>query len=666
MRSYFNAIAGGMGHVIERTSFTTFVKESADFATALAVPSGEFFVYPRTVGVTIFLGLSLERAVRAVGPLEPGDIVITNDPYSTDGLATHLPDVHVFKPIFADGELISYAWAFVHCSDVGGLVPASISPRATDIHQEGLRIPPVKLYRRGEANPDVHTFLNANSRVPHLNLGDINAMVASVNTAETRILAMVKKFGLETVKNGMLDLLDQGEARARKVIRDIPDGTYSFADYLDDDMVSDVPIRLAVTVTVEGDSITLDFSNCDPQVQTAFNLVTNGSRHSFLFQGLINYIISSDPFIPVNGGLTHPIRVIAPRGTLVNPEYPAAVGVRHTITMRLYNAVLGALAQALPEAVPAAGAGQAAIVVLSTPDAVSGTRKVAVVEPMGGGGGGQADMDGVDGIDHSSGFLKNTPVESLEQHIDILVHSYELMPDTSGPGLHRGGHAVRLDFEIIRPDSIVTARGMERLRFQPWGLAGGCAGTLGSVVLNPGRPGERQEPKISVLAPAPGEVVSIRSPGGGGWGDPLQRPAELVLREVESGLLSRERARRLYGVVLAEDGGRLAVDEAATREARRIQSQSPRPAIDFGAARESYEQKWTPGASDTLARLLQQLPPAERWQRKQDVHSFLKSYDGAISPDTVREAWSRLQAGNGSERGESRLEQLKITGGNHQ
>lgn len=648
MRSYFNAIASGMGHVIERTSFTTFVKESADFATALAAPSGEFYVYPRTVGVTIFLGLSLQRAVQACSPLEPGDIIITNDPYSTDGLATHLPDVHVFKPIFADGELISYAWAFVHCSDVGGLVPASISPRATDIHQEGLRIPPVKLYRRGEANRDVLTFLNANSRVPHLNIGDINAMVAAVNTAENRLLSMVRKFGRETVKNSMLDLLDQGEARARQVIRKIPDGTYSFADYLDDDMVSDVPIRLAVTVTVAGDDITLDFSDCDPQVQTAFNLVTNGSRHSFLFQGLINYIISADPFIPVNGGITHPIRVIAPRGTLVNPEYPAAVGVRHTITMRLYNAVLGALALALPESVPAAGAGQAAIVVLSTPDTAAGTRKVAVVEPMGGGGGGQSDMDGVDGIDHASGFLKNTPIESLEQHIDILVHRYELLPDTAGAGLHRGGHAIRLDFEIVEHDSIVTARGMERLRFQPWGIAGGYAGTLGSVVLNPGTPDERQLPKINVLTPKPGDIVSIRSPGGGGWGDALQRPPSLVLQEVEAGLLSVGQAQERYGVVIREDKGGKGrfVDGPATDELRRQKARTPRPAWDFGAAREAYEARWTPAASNALARLLQQLPPAQRWHRKQEVHARFnqRGDQGPIDPAQVAEIWSELQS----------------------
>ncbi|MFM9276728.1 hydantoinase B/oxoprolinase family protein [Paenibacillus jiagnxiensis] len=645
MRSYFNAIAAGMGHVIERTSFTTFVKESADFATALATPDGEFFVYPKTVGVTIFLGLSVQRAAEACAPLEPGDIIITNEPYSTDGLATHLPDVHVFKPIFVDGELISYAWAFVHCSDVGGLVPSSISPEATDIHQEGLRIPPVKLYKRGEPNTEVHTFLNANSRTPHLNLGDFNAMVAAVNTAEQRLHAMVKKFGVQAVKDSMQDLMEQGDLRARKVIDQIPDGTYSFADYLDDDMVSDTPIRLAVDVTVKGGDITLDFSNSDPQVRTAFNLVTNGKKHSFLFQGLINYIISSDPFIPVNGGITRPIHVIAPRGTLVNPVYPAAVGIRHTITMRLYNAVLGALAQAIPELVPAAGAGQSAIVVLSTPDVLSGTRNMAVVQPMGGGGGGQSDMDGADGIDHSSGFLRNTPIESLEQHIEVLVHRYELLENTAGAGLHRGGHAIRLDFEVLEEGSIVTARGMERLRFHPWGLAGGQAGSLGQVLLNPDTPQERKLPKISVLHPQVGDIVSILSPGGGGWGDPFLRAPEEVCAEANSGLIGAKQAERLYGVALERVNGRWSVDEARTVSLRAGHEPAAKEAWDFGSARTAYESVWTPEASNALARLLQQLPPMQRAARKQIVHEQAASLypDKRLTAEEVGHIWSVLQ-----------------------
>src|SRR5699024_3211575 len=170
IRSNFNSIAESMGHVIERTSYTTFVKESADYATALATPEGDFFVYPRTAGVTIFLSLHLKKAIEACEPLEPGDIIITNDPYSTDGVATHLPDVHIIKPIFIDNELLCYAWSFVHCSDVGGLVPSSISLTATDIHQEGLRIPPVKLYEKGKINPTVRNILDVNSRVPNLNL----------------------------------------------------------------------------------------------------------------------------------------------------------------------------------------------------------------------------------------------------------------------------------------------------------------------------------------------------------------------------------------------------------------------------------------------------------------------------------------------------------------
>ncbi|MGN9863606.1 hydantoinase B/oxoprolinase family protein [Bacillus swezeyi] len=628
MRSYFNAIATGMGHVIERTSFTTFVKESADFATALATPDGEFYVYPKTVGVTIFLGLSLKRAIKESGPFKPGDIVLTNDPYSTDGLATHLPDLHVFKPIFSGGEIISYAWAFVHCSDVGGMVPASISPTATDIHQEGLRIPPVKIYKEGKTDRDILNVLRANSRAPELNEGDINAMIAAVNTAEARLKEMIGKFGKKEVRQGMEDLLEQASIRAGKVIGRIPEGTYSFSDYLDDDMVSDVPIRLAVSAKVSDGKITLDFSDCDPQVQTAFNLVTNGSKHSFLYQGLINYIISEDPFIPVNGGLTRPIGVIAPRGTLVNPEYPASVGIRHSITMRLYNAVLGALAKALPEDIPAAGAGQSAIVVLSAPDESAGGRKMSVVEPMGGGGGGQHDMDGADGIDHASGFLKNTPIESLEQHIDIHVHRYELIKDTAGAGFHRGGHAIGLEFEITASESMVTARGMERLRFQPWGLAGGTAGALGRVRLHPNEPREKMIPKIDVLKLKQGDILSIHSPGGGGWGDPFTREPELILREVEAGLLSEDAAYQKYGVALKKNGeGRFALDKEETSKIRKNRAGEHLKQWDFGVAREAYEGLWTEEASTTLAQLLRQLPANQRSHVKHLVHRYFSKED---------------------------------------
>ncbi len=307
MRNYYSSIANGMASVVERTSYTTFIKETADFGTALIAPTGEFFVYPRNVGVTIFVGLKLSRALEEAGPLEPGDIIFFNDPYTSDGFASHLPDIQVFKPIFYNGKIVNYAWSFVHCSDVGGLVPGSISPLATDIYQEGLRVPPVKLYKAGALNKDVESLLLSNCRIPYLNQGDINSMVAAVNTGENRVLEMIDKFGIQLVEDSMLDLLDQGEIRARKVIERLPDGDYSFADYLDDDMASDVPIRLAVTLKVRGDEFIVDFTDCDPQVCTSFNVPSNGSRHSYLYQGLINYIFSEDTSIPINGGIARPI-----------------------------------------------------------------------------------------------------------------------------------------------------------------------------------------------------------------------------------------------------------------------------------------------------------------------------------------------------------------------
>ncbi len=644
IQNFYSAVCCGMGYVIERTSYSTFVTESADYATALTLPTGEFFAYPKTAGVTNFMGLSLTRVIKECKHFEEGDIILTNDPYTTDGLSTHLPDVHVIKPIFHEGELICFAWTFVHTSDVGGCVPSSITPTATDIQMEGLRIPPVKLFRAGKENQDIKALFLANSRMPVLNMGDLNAMVSAVNTAERKIHEIVAKFGLQTTKDSMLDLIDQSELRARKIVEAIPDGSYSFADYLDDDMESEVPIRLAVEVRVEGSDITLDFRDCDPQVATAFNLVTNGSHHSYIYQGLINYIISEDPFIPVNGGLTNPIHILAPEGTIVNAQYPAAVGCRHPVSLRLYNAVLGALAQVIPEKVQAAGGGQAAIVVLSVPDDErGGAYKSTVVEPMGGGGGGQKGMDGVHGIDHSSGFLCNTPIENLEHRTDILVKRYELVEDSAGAGLYRGGNAIQIEFEVKKQGSLVGARGQERLKFEPWGLQGGIAGEVGTVTLNPGTEQEENLSKISVLHVGKGDVVRICSPSGGGWGNPYERPEEAVLLDVEEGLLSVEKAEEAYGVILKKTAEGLAVDEEKTREARAGKTGQKAEVYDLGEKRRAYEAVWTPEASDRLAQLLQERPISQRSYYKHQIHQKLDGTDHALSAEEV-EAEYRRQA----------------------
>lgn len=646
IRNYYSSICCGMGYVIERTSYSSYVTESADFATALITPEGDFFAYPKTAGVTIFMGLSLKRAIEESGgneAMREGDVIITNDPYATDGLSTHLPDVHVFKPVFHEGKVICYVWSFVHTGDIGGSVPTSLTPTATDIQMEGLRIPPVRLYRKGALCDDVQKIILTSSRMPTLLLGDINSMVAAVNTGEAKMHEAIDKFNVDVVSQSAYDLIELSEFRAHEVFRQIEDGVYSFEDYLDDDMESDVPLRLAVDVTVEDGEVTLDFSRCDPQTGTAFNLITNGSHHPYIYQSLINYVISEDPFIPVNGGLTNPIHIIAPEGTVVNAAYPAAGGLRHPVSMRLYNAVLGALAQIVPEKLQAAGGGQACIVTLSVPDASRGGAYHAnVVEPMGGGGGGMSSVDGVDGIDHASGFLRNTPIESLEKRTGILVHRYELVPDSAGAGKYRGGSSIRLDFETLADHSLVGARGQDRLRFQPWGLCGGRAGKSGDVVMNPDTADEKKLSKIEMLPVEPGEVISFRSPSGGGWGDPTDRSTDAVVCDLENGLLSSDTARRQYGVVVQHVDGSYVVDEQATAELRDTM-ESHGSVYDLGSSRAEYEGFWSAGASDALAHRLQSVPVSQRPSLKHRIHTYLETHEGVLTEQDIENSWGELQ-----------------------
>jgi len=265
------------------------------------------------------------------------------------------------------------------------------------------------------------------------------------------------------------------------------------------------------------------------------------------------------------------VRMTLPEGSVVNPKFPAACGVRYATVLRIYDAVLGALARAVPEDIPAASGGQGCMVALSLPDPEAGRRHVTVIEPMIGGGGGRPARDGVDGCDASLGFLKTTPAETLETEVPIVVRRFHLIPDSAGPGRFRGGFGVRLDFQVFQPEGLVTARGMERLRFSPWGVAGGSAGSTGSVMLNPGTAAERAIPKIDVLALEPGDVLSVRTPGGGGHGNRFTRPPSHVLTDVLSGLVSRERAR---DVVVGQRGG-----------PRRF---APRGAADAGVARRFF------------------------------------------------------------------------------
>ncbi len=610
LRNHLHGAVEDMAYAVERTAHTTFVKETADFTCGLLTPAGDFFAYPIELGVASMVGINYARTLEVAGPLDPEDVVITNDPYSSAAAATHLPDLHLVRPIFHEGRLVAHAAGFLHCSDIGGLVPASISPRASEIFQEGLRLPPKKLFVGGAVNRDLLDVILANCRIPEQNWGDLQALVAGLVTGDRRLQALIARFGLDTLEKGMDDLIDYTARKVEALIRRMPRGRFEFVDYIEDDVATDIPIRLKVGLTIGDGEIHLDFTGSDVQVGSALNVPTAGRAHPFMAIVLFNYFITKDPGIPLNAGVLRPLRMTLPPGSVVNPAFPAACGVRYATVLRIYDTVLGALARALPGEIPAASGGQGCMVALALPDLAAGRRHVTVIEPMIGGGGGRPDRDGIDGCDASLGFLKTTPAETLEVEVPgIVVRRFHLVADSAGAGRRRGGHAVRLDVQVDRPEGQVTARGMERLRFAPWGAAGGRAGATGRVVLNPGTPGERTLPKIDLLALEPGDVLSIRTPGGGGHGDPLDRPADAVLADVAAGLLTPAHARDAYGVVVA--GGVL--DEAATtalRAARR--TSAPAAAFDFGAIRDAHERRWPADLQDAFVALLMGLPAPYR------------------------------------------------------
>ena len=626
LNAYFRAAAEASGYTLKRSAHTTYVKESNDFTTALLTPSGEQFAYPVALAAQTYVGIRYGTFIDALAPWREGDIGVSNCPYLTKGVSTHLPDYHMLKPIFVEDRLIAFAWCFIHSSDMGGIVAGSILPSAYELFQEGIRIPPKKLYREGVLQEDVRDFMLANIRIPDKNWGDLNAMVAALGTAEQRVKAAVAKWGVDTVVEGQQALISYAESRARALIDRLPDGTWHFHDYLEDDVVSDMPVRVKLTVTkTGGGNIHLDYAGSDPQIGAAFNLPSAG-HHPFLCGGLLGFMRTMDPAVPINGGLLRPIRISAPEGSIVNCTFPAAVGIRYAINQLNYGIVQAILAQALPGQIPAAGAAQATILAVSIMNPHTGRRQAAVVQPMIGGSGARPDKDGIDATDFSLGALANTPTEAIENEVGLLVHHYGVVPDSGGPGRFRGGLAARLDFEVFQPDSILTARGMDRYRFQPWGLNGGLAGATGDAWLDPDTDHARRLGKITMLRLNLGEVFSVTTPTGGGYGDPLERAPERVLADVRSGFVSDGAARDVYGVEIA-DGQ---VDVGATerlRDALRARPAKVRsdaagswPAMfDAGASRSEHDRVFTPEVSDRMAELLYTLPAAARYYAQQQL-----------------------------------------------
>ena len=503
------AIADEMKTSLKRASRSMFVKEAEDFGVGLIGLDGHIFGYPPSASTQFVIDSDAKATLRGVPDLEPGDVIVANDPYRTQGFATHLPDIQMLKPYFDGDRIVAYGWCFCHFTDIGGRVPSSISPTSTDLFQEGIIIPPMKIVRRGRLNQDFVTIFSANCRIPEVNMGDIHAMIGALGIGERRIAEVVERYGADTIIDAQTALQDYAADKARAVLRLIPDGAYEFWDYMDDDAVSSIPVRLRVRMTVKDGQVDLDVTDSDPQVGGAYNVPTDGRRNYWFTMRLTNFLLTHDPTIAQNAGMYRHISVNSPPGTIMNAEFPDPVGIRQATARRINDAMVGALLKAAPDKMVAPSCGSGAPFALAEYDAAGAKRDVKVIEPLRGGMGALMGRDGVDVRDVTNTNMSNHPIEQVESEAAVIIREWDARPDSGGAGAWRGGVGQRLTVEFLRDGGVILARGMDRLRFprlrRPWRQAGA------HVPRHPQhRTGQRARDR-QARRPA-GKTAAIRSP----------------------------------------------------------------------------------------------------------------------------------------------------------
>ncbi|MGH2459457.1 MAG: hydantoinase B/oxoprolinase family protein, partial [Chloroflexota bacterium] len=489
--------------------------------------------------------------------MRPGDVFTLNDPYGAGGM--HLPDIYVIQPVFFEGAVEGFAATLAHHTDVGGLTPGSNTIHSTEIYQEGLRIPLLKLYDRGEPNETLFQIIEKNVRVPIKVLGDLRAQVAACHIGETSFVPLLGRYGTVTLRRYLAELLDYAERRMRAEIRSVPDGRYEFTDYIDGLGENPEPIVFQVALTVANDEILVDWTGTSPQVKAGINSPIPFTR-SATYVALRSAIA---PDLPNSEGAMRPITVQAPLGSIVNPRPPGACGARGITGFRMIDTVLGALARAIPDRIPAAGEGGSSLP--SIGGYQDGTPFLHV-ETILGSWGGRPTHDGSEGISNPGANQSNQPIELIEAELPLRARQYALVPDSGGAGKFRGGLGLVREFELLAEEASLTMRS-DRRRHRPYGLHGGQPGGPSSNVLNPG-PGQRVLPTLPMesIALKKGDVFRHTLAGGGGFGDPFERDPDRVREDVLDEKISIEAARWNYGVVI--DPETLALDRAATREAR--------------------------------------------------------------------------------------------------
>jgi N-methylhydantoinase B len=554
------SIAVEIGTTVHRTAYSEQAREGQDFSVAVFDAAGRMVAQgPYSPGHMGAMSFAVKNALAAypVETLAPGDAILLNDPLLGSG---HLPDFFVTQPVFHDDALIGFVVNILHHTDVGGQRPGSQGVEGIfDYFQEGLRIPPTRAWRRYEEQEGVVGIIGANTRTPDKVLGDLRAQRSALRVGELRLVELARRYGRETLFAAMDEIVSRTEANMRAAIRAVPDGVYTFEDFLDDWGPGTEPLRVFVTVTVEGDTVVIDYEGSSPQTASGMNSYINYTR-SYSYAAIK---CLTDPSGPMNEGALRPIVVRAPEGSFLNPRPPAGGGPRAIICYRTFEAVIGALAPALPGRVAAASS-HFANPTFGGWDRRRRRRFVAY-ELVLSGTGARATRDGCEAMAMAFN-ASNIPVEAQEATQPIVIERFELIPDSAGAGTFRGGCGLRRDMRFLADEGKLTNLS-ERQRFAPYGLFGGKGGTRARTLINPG-PDEQTVHGKQSREFAYGDVISFQQSGAGGYGDPLERDPARVLDDVLDEYVSVDAARRDYGVVIAGTGIDLAVDEEATRNCR--------------------------------------------------------------------------------------------------
>jgi N-methylhydantoinase B len=560
IKSGLDSIADDMAYTVVRIARSEIVKDVMDFSAAICAGDGQMVAQAKTIAQHLgAIPEAMEAVLTKFGDdLHEGDVVIMNDPYHG---GMHLPDIFMFVPIFFEHKRRAFAVVICHHTDVGGRVPGSNASDSTEIYQEGLRIPPLKLYDRGVLNQTLETLIKINVRVPDRVWGDLSAQFAAAQVGRRGLEKLMLRYGPDEVDAYMQELLDYAERLTRAEIKTWTPGTYTFTDYIDDDGFTDTPIPLVTAITVRPDgTLFVDYTGSSPQVKGALNS-TLSFTHSLTYLS-VRCVLPKD--VPNNVGMFRCVKVKAPEASILNPVMPAPCAARALTGYRVFDVMLGALSKIVPERVPAAGEGGNSVI------CISGLRPnrqpFIIVDMICGAWGGRPDKDGLEAVTNASQNLSNMPVEVMEAEHPVRIEDYAFVPDSCGAGQWRGGIGIRRSYRILAPEALLQMR-TDRVRFRPYGLNGG----------EPGGPSRNFMQSGNELVPLPGKitrnvvkdtVIVHEQAGAGGFGDPKLRRIEDVSEDLADGKITPEFALAHYAVAADERGQVDAEATARLRQAR--------------------------------------------------------------------------------------------------